>query len=746
MPAARLHTPFNLPSIFPASATRATILSAIALAFSLPTTAFAQVAATPAAATSGPDATSDTRNATLPTVKVQATQETLPGDLQPTFGGGQVARGGDFGVLGSQKNIDMPFSMTTYTAKLIEDQQARTIGDVLSNDPAVRTAYGYGNFQEVYAIRGFTLDSDDIALNGLYGITPRQLVETAALERVDILKGASAFLNGAAPNGSSIGGSVNLQLKRADDKPLTRVTLEGSASGEFGTHVDVGRRFGDADQFGIRVNQSNRDGETSIDGENRRNNQTAVALDWRGEKLRLEGDFLYQRQHISDGRPVVYVLGEEIPAVPSATHNYAQTWSYSNAEDTVGILRAEYDFLPGWTAYVTGGVRHTNEHGEYFSPYYTDPENTIGSRLGVVRKEGGTSAEAGVRGHFDTGAVSHFVTAGASIVRVMTQSGWTYGGPFATSLYNTVQVPYPPTTMEAGMDGNPPITALNLLRSVSASDTLGFLHDRVLFTVGVRHQEILSNGYSSSTLLQTSNYNDSITTPLFGLVVKPMENVSIYANRSESLSAGGIAPEGTVNYGAQLAPERTTQYEVGAKYDNGKYGAQLALFQLEKPQTYTNSANVFVANGNERHRGVEASIFGEVYKGVRVIAGATYINAEQLDTLNGATNGKEPVGVPSFLLNLGAEYDVPGVPGLTLSARWTHTGPQYFDAANTMSIKAWDTVDLGARYSTSLFGRPTTFRANVYNLANKAYWSSTNGGYLTMGAPRTVLFSMTTDF
>jgi len=746
MPAARLHTPFNLPSIFPTSTTRATILSAIALAFSLPTTAFAQVAATPAAATSGPDATSDTRNATLPTVKVQATQETLPGDLQPTFGGGQVARGGDFGVLGSQKNIDMPFSMTTYTAKLIEDQQARTIGDVLSNDPAVRTAYGYGNFQEVYAIRGFTLDSDDIALNGLYGITPRQLVETAALERVDILKGASAFLNGAAPNGSSIGGSVNLQLKRADDKPLTRVTLEGSASGEFGTHVDVGRRFGDADQFGIRVNQSNRDGETSIDGENRRNNQTAVALDWRGEKLRLEGDFLYQRQHISDGRPVVYVLGDEIPAVPSATHNYAQTWSYSNAEDTVGILRAEYDFLPGWTAYVTGGVRHTNEHGEYFSPYYTDPENTIGSRLGVVRKEGGTSAEAGVRGHFDTGAVSHFVTAGASIVRVMTQSGWTYGGPFATSLYNTVQVPYPPTTMEAGMDGNPPITALNLLRSVSASDTLGFLHDRVLFTVGVRHQEILSNGYSSSTLLQTSNYNDSITTPLFGLVVKPMENVSIYANRSESLSAGGIAPEGTVNYGAQLAPERTTQYEVGAKYDNGKYGAQLALFQLEKPQTYTNSANVFVANGNERHRGVEASIFGEVYKGVRVIAGATYINAEQLDTLNGATNGKEPVGVPSFLLNLGAEYDVPGVPGLTLSARWTHTGPQYFDAANTMSIKAWDTVDLGARYSTSLFGRPTTFRANVYNLANKAYWSSTNGGYLTMGAPRTVLFSMTTDF
>jgi iron complex outermembrane receptor protein len=723
--------------VLPAS--RRAMLAAVAVAFALPAAAFAQ--ASGSAATT--DATTGA-NATLPTVK--AAKDVLPGDLQPTYGGGQVARGGDFGVLGSQKNIDVPFSMTTYTAKLIQDQGARTIGDVLSNDPAVRTAYGYGNFQEIYVIRGFTLDSDDISLNGLYGITPRQLVDTGALERVDIFKGANAFENGAAPGGTGIGGNINLETKTADDKPLTRVTVEGSASGQLGTHIDVGRRFGDNDQFGIRVNQSNRDGETSVDGEHRRNNQTAVAIDWRGDKLRLEGDFLYQRQRVTDGRGVVYVSGVEIPTVPSATHNYAQTWSYSDAEDTVGILRAEYDFLPGWTAYVAGGERHTSEHGEYFSPYYTDAATTTGNRLGVVRKEDGSSAEAGVRGHFDTGPVSHFVTAGASIVRVLTQSGWTFGGPFATDLYNTQQVPSPATNSQAGMDGNPPITALNLLRSVAVSDTLGFLNNRVLFTVGVRHQELLSNGYSSSTLQQTSNYNDSITTPLFGLVVKPTENISLYANRSESLSPGGIAPQGSVNYGDQLAPERTKQYEVGAKYDNGHYGAQLALFQLEKPQTYTNSAQVFVANGNERHRGVEASVFGEVYKGVRVIAGATYINAEQLDTLNGATDGKKPVGVPSFMLNLGAEYDVAWVPGLTFSARWTHTGPQYFDAANTMSIKAWDTVDLGARYATNLFGRPTTFRANVYNLANKAYWSSTNGGYLTMGAPRTVLFSMTTDF
>ncbi|MFT4069212.1 TonB-dependent receptor [Paraburkholderia sp.] len=732
MSVSRLYRPQAAPA--QAALHRAAILAAIAVAFSVPAGAFAQSTDTAPAADS-----------TLPAVKVQASRDTLPGDPMPTFRGGQVARGGDFGVLGQQKSINVPFSMSSYTSKLIEDQQARTIADVLANDPAVRTAYGYGNFSQVFVIRGFQLYGDDISLNGLYGVTPRQLVNTEAVERVDVFKGANAFLGGASPAGSAIGGGVNVQLKRADDKPLTRVTLEGSASGEIGAHIDVGRRFGSEGQFGIRVNQANRDGETSIDGEHRRDNTTAVSLDWRGDKLRLYGDFLYQRNRVDDGRPVVFVTGSTVPEPPSATYNYAQTWTNSSFEDTVGILRAEYDFAPNWTAYVAGGARHTDEHGE-FSTLSVGDTGTTGYRLGVPHQEDATSAEAGVRGRFNTGPVSHFVTAGASIVRVDAQSAYTMSdvvNPFQTSLYNTPQVPFPPTVYSGGNLSDPQTTALTLMRSVAVSDTLGFLNDRVLFTVGARHQSILANTFDY-TGNQTQNYNDSITTPLFGLVVKPWENVAFFANRSEALAAGQVAPSTALNFGQQLPPERSKQYEVGAKYDNGKYGASIAAFQIEKPQTLTNSALIFVADGTERHRGIEASVFGEPYKGVRLIAGATYINATQLDT--GTTDGKRPIGVPSFIFNVGAEYDVPMVNGLTLTARWTHTGPQYLNTANTLSIPTWDTVDLGARYATVLFGKPTTFRASVLNVANKSYWASTTGGYLTQGAPRTFLMSMTTDF
>jgi iron complex outermembrane receptor protein len=201
----------------------------------------------------------------------------------------------------------------------------------------------------------------------------------------------------------------------------------------------------------------------------------------------------------------------------------------------------------------------------------------------------------------------------------------------------------------------------------------------------------------------------------------------------EAPAIGEQAPSTALNSGALLAPERSKQYEVGVKYDNRNYGASLAAFQIEKPSAYTNAADYFVADGNERHRGIEALIYGERYKDVRLIAGVTYINAELLDTAGGTTNGNRPIGVPSFLFNLGAEYDVPMVNGLTQTARWIHTGSQYLNPTNTLSIPSWDRFDLGTRYSPVVSGKPTTFRASVLNVANKSYWSSTIGGYLTQG-------------
>lgn len=162
---------------------------------------------------------------------------------------------------------------------------------------------------------------------------------------------------------------------------------------------------------------------------------------------------------------------------------------------------------------------------------------------------------------------------------------------------------------------------------------------------------------------------------------------------------------------------------------------------------YTNPATrVFAADGTERHRGIEASINGEPLKGLRLIAGASYIDATLQDTAGGTSDGKRPIGVPRFTFTANAEYDLPFLAGATLTARWIHTSPAYLDLANTLSIPSWNRFDLGARYRTELFRKPTTLRVMVRNVANQSYWASAVGGYLTQGAPRSIWLSMTTDF
>src|SRR5579871_246607 len=146
-------------------------------------------------------------------VEANGSQVELPAD----YAGGQVARGGRVGLFGNLDIMDTPFNGTNYTAEFIRDLQARSVADVVWNDPGVRVARGFGNFQELYVVRGFPVYSDDVAYNGLYGLLPRQFVAAEFLERLEVFRGANTFLNGAAPAGSGVAGEFNLVPKRAPD-------------------------------------------------------------------------------------------------------------------------------------------------------------------------------------------------------------------------------------------------------------------------------------------------------------------------------------------------------------------------------------------------------------------------------------------------------------------------------------------------------------------------------------------------
>jgi iron complex outermembrane receptor protein len=728
-------------------------LLACAISMALP--ALAQTAAAPT---------------TLGDVVVSASADASAEGLTKSYAGGQVARGGRVGILGNQDMMDTPFSGTAYTNELIQNQQARSVADVLQNDPTVRVARGFGNFQELYVIRGFPVYSDDVAYNGLYGMLPRQYVATELVERVEVFRGANTFLNGAAPGGSGLGGAINLLPKRATNEPLTQLTVGTQTGGQYYGALDVARRFGPDQATGVRFNAAKRSGGTGVDNEDRDLSVFALGLDWRSRDVRLSADIGYQKHRLNQPRPSVTPNATGVPLAPDASRNFAQPWTFSEEKDIFGTFRAEVDLDDKTTAWAAFGMRQGDEYNSLLNPTIvpgaTASGNTTGRRFDNVREETAKTAEIGIRSKLVAGPVSHSLVASASVFSLdkknaFAQSTNGAGGIVLGNIYNPVHSAAPPLTTTTGGDLSSPLTTNTTdTSSVAVADTMGFINDRLLVTLGARYQVIENKSFSYTTGAQSSAYSDSKVTPVGGFVYKATNQVSVYGNYIEALVAGDTAAVTynttipVTNAGTAFAPYVTKQTEAGVKYDGGRFGGGISIFSAERPSMiYEVNGPLATASlsGEQRNRGIELSMFGEPAKGLRLLGGISFLDAKQTKSQDGQYDGKDVIGSPDKQANLGIEWDIPGLRGLTVSGRALYTASQYADQLNTMSIPSWTRYDLGARYLTDIGGKLVTFRAQLNNVTDRDYWASVGGAsvsnrYLVLGAPRTFVVSATVDF
>lgn len=676
--------------------------------------------------------------------------------LTRAFAGGQVARGGRVGLLGNLDYMDTPFSSTNFTAELITDQQARGVGDVLQNDPVVRVARGFGNFQELYVIRGLPVFSDDMLYNGVYGILPRQFVAAELLDRVEVFRGANAFLNGAAPGGSALGGAVNLVPKRAPADPLNKVTLGFENQGHGYLAADFGRRFGPGQDTGMRINLVRRDGETAIDEQDRELTVASLGIDYDGERLRLAADLGFQDHHIDSPRPSVTPFGG-IPRPPKAKSNFAQPWTFSDEQQIFGVVRAEYDLTDKVSVWGATGLRDGEEENRLANPNSDADGNTSAFRFDNFREDRIYSSDAGVASEFSTGAVDHrFVVSGA-IFSMKARNAFALSdfSGFQSNLYDPTPVAPPPADFFVGgsMD-DPHVTLKTDTWSVGVVDMLSFLDDRVLLILGARLQNIKTQSFNFDTGERESVYDEQRTTPMAGLVVRVGEQYSVYGNYIEGLIPGDVAPavsggEPVENAGEVFKPYQAEQFEVGVKYDGGNFGGTLSAFTLDRPSAFV-ADNVFRVAGKQRNRGIELSTFGAPREDLRVLGGLTWIDAEQVRTADGVNDGNDVIGVPDFQLNVNLEWDTPWAQGLTLDGRAVHTSSQYADAANTLKVSSWRRFDLGARHSTRLGANDWDFRARIDNVTDRNDWVSVGGfpgaNYMVLGGPRTFVVSASVYF
>ena len=640
------------------------------------------------------------------------------------------------GAFRDQDPLDVPLTNNVVTREVLDAQGTNTLHGALRNTAGVTHAQISNSTYDNISIRGILVENrGNYRLNGSLPII--NLIDTPLenKERVEVLKGASSMYYGLVPPS----GVVNFVTKRAGKVPVTSVATSINNHGAVDAHVDIGRRFGEDDSMGLRLNAVAGKQDTGIHNYEGDRQLISAAYDWKvNRRFTLKADVEHYRKDVSEQAALTLptAVGGVItlPGVPDNKTNLAGEWQRYNAEATNALLRGDIVLSDDWSLVLETGRAETVRDRRY-SQFQNYNLATGAGSLRISFANGqryvNNNQRAEVTGRMTAGSVLHELTAGYT-----QNKRWAYSGDSASNvtvsqnLYNPVEI----------APLNPAITTVGNISSIH--DKGAYVFDRVVLSeqwqvlAGLRASDYVSESATSKKAFDEVSPNAS-------LMFKPQADTSIYVSYLEGLEETGTAPASRANAGEVLAPAVNKQYELGFKTRAWrKIMAQAALFQIERPQTTVDASNRFIIGGKSQYRGLELSASGEVTSQFAMVASALLMDAEIVSVTAGGDNagelGMTPENTPRRTFSLFGEYRLKDVAGLAFSAGAYHVGERAVNNLNQAWVDAYTTYSVGTRYHTKWDGRNVTLQANIDNLTDKDYWASAGNGLLATGAPRTL--------
>ena len=208
----------------------------------------------------------------------------------------------NLGVLGKANAFTAPITVVNYDEQALNNTEARTLVDaVAKKDASVWQFGGESNTLTGLYFRGYQLDSRQFSVNGLAGMYGTQGTASVQVGSAQLIKGASTAVNGMDPEGA-VSGSVNIETKKAADEGNRKIGLGWFSNNRAQGTFDLGQRFGENKEFGVRANGKLRHGDTPRHGYSEDNKEFALNADYRGETLRVAFDSIYAKRKTNGGR------------------------------------------------------------------------------------------------------------------------------------------------------------------------------------------------------------------------------------------------------------------------------------------------------------------------------------------------------------------------------------------------------------------------------------------------------------
>lgn len=663
---------------------------------------------------------------------------------------------------------DTPKSVTVIPKEVIEDIGATSFREVVRSTPGVTLGTGEGGnaFGDRIFIRGFEA-RNDVYIDGLRdpGVSSREIF---AVEQIEVIKGPSGNFGGRG----TTGGLVSLESKQP-----WRDRDYGIVEGAVGTEnfyratADANVTLGDRAALRVNALYHNADtpGRDFITSE-RYGVAVAGVVDLT-DTLSLNADYYHYRL---DGIPD---FGHPFDSTTLQPYRVNRNNNYGVIgrdflENGADVATLRLDFKPIDAI----SIRSVTRYGKTFNRYLVGTPGTVcrvaRTAAGACPANGAAVPEseytltAGSQRRWSdneywanvTDATLRLDTGGISHTLVL-------GGEYAHETVSTLPLNIAAFAEDAS--GNPIATPGSFIRNLlNPNPVLGFtipvtpdrtngptevtietLSAYIIDTIKLSPavQLLLSARYDSYALdyLNPDSSTAAGLQPLAlrnnsaflnyqaSLVVKPSDPLTLYASfatssnpSGEQLDGNGIAYDGIAASTQNLEPERNRSYELGFKWELNGSDLLLtgAVYQITKANAREQtSPNVYQLVGEQRARGVELGITGNITDRLQLFGGYSYNDARIVDSVTAANIGRRLANTPQHSASLLATYAV--TDHLQIGGQIYYQDEIFggSTAANTAKVPGYVRYDAVVRWQPL---EKLQVRLNVLNITDKTYYDA----------------------
>src|ERR1051325_3442174 len=668
--------------------------------------------------------------------------------------------------------INIPQSIDVVTRDFIRDNNFQALTDVTRYVPGVAIHQGEGNRDEL-VIRGVD-SSATFFVNGLRDDVQyyRYLYNT---QSVEVLKGPSALIFGRGAGG----GLVNRTLKEADWATHREVTATTGSYFDPRVTADVGQAINAT--VAARINAMYEQSDTFRNyGHFERYgiNPTVTFKPADDTKVKLSYEHYHDERLADRGNPSQSLFNmvpnaanaaglRAFPAPPfvsdRSTFFGSPLYNGTKADVQTAMAVIEHDFGNGLS------VKNGTEYASYLRGYrnvypgngtLAGAVNQTDTAMNLAAYQNATNRN-NVFNQTDftyktyTGPLKHTLMFGTEFGLQASLSERDTGYFPANGLANTIAVnPFQPTYLGPVIFKHtvtPAQTDANSRSDLSIQS--GYIQDQIELT---RHLQLIAGGrqdrFDLSALDQNTSTTrgriDDLTSPRGAVIVKPVDNVSIYGSYSISyLPASGDQFSTLTDGTLLLEPQKFENKEVGAKWNILPKllftAAAYELIRTNVPIQDPSRPGFFFPTGAHKIDGFEATLKGYVTDYWQTSLGYAYTDAR-------ITSATSPTIVPGNVVQLVPQHQVAWWNKYQFTPIWSAAvGAIYFSDSfassdNTVKLPGFVRFDAGVYAQLDKTWR---MQLNVENIFDTLYWASADGNNnISPGQGRTVRLTAIASF